>query len=223
MDANLITTVSRTLAVALVLGVAVWGASKRVRRWLGRTATAAGLLLAAAMLLAPAQMRAQKPSRSTRVGVFTAAQAQGGREIFVGSCTGCHTSASHTGPAFLTKWAGRPLAELFGFVSTRMPKANPGSLSEDEYVMVVAYVLKINGMPAGTKELSADPDELNAIRFDAPPGAEPAKPSGSGSSGTSGFSVTWGPADGISSFRRSHALHQSSPQVARSRNATESR
>ncbi len=214
LDATLLATASRALAIVLVLGVAMWGASKRVRRWLGSAASANALLLMSVLLIAPASMQAQKAARSTRAGVFTAAQAQGGREVFVGSCTGCHTSASHTGAAFLTKWAGRPLAELFGFVSTRMPKANPGSLSEDEYVMLVAYVLKINGMPAGTKELSADPDELNAIRFDPPSVGDIAKPSGSGPSQASATHL---------SSRSTHVPRPLSPHVALPRNATESR
>jgi mono/diheme cytochrome c family protein len=214
IDATLIATASRAFALLLVLGVVMWGASKHVRRWLGATASATVLLVVVAVLLRPATLLAQSSTRSTRTGVFTAAQAQAGREVFVGSCTGCHTSASHTGPAFLAKWAGRPLAELFGFVSTRMPKANPGSLSEDEYVTVVAYVLKLNGMPAGAKELSADPESLNAIRFDAPVSADVAKPSGSGKSNRTAA---------LSSSRSPQVSLFLSPHVALPRNATESR
>jgi len=223
LDASLLATGSRALAFVLVLGVIMWGASKRVRRWLGATASATALLLVMT-LFNPAAVQAQKTSRSTRAGVFTAAQAQAGREVFVGSCTGCHTSASHTGPAFLTKWAGRPLAELFGFVSTRMPKANPGSLSEDEYVMVVAYVLKINGLPAGTKELSADPDALNAIRFDAPAGAEAVKPSERGNPGSTGPNDSkTSTSTSLSSMRTSHVPVPLSPHVVLPRNAMELR
>jgi len=173
------------LAVVLTLGGIAWVVYPRVTRWLAPRAPKVGvssLMLGivasfAAIAALPQRAMAQKTTRSTRTGVFTAEQAQAGREVFVGACTGCHTSASHTGAAFLTKWAGRPLSELYGFVSTRMPKANPGSLSEDEYVVVVAYVLKINGMPAGKTELSADPDALNAIRFDGavPEGGRPTK------------------------------------------------
>ncbi len=172
VDALFIADVMRALAIALALGGLTWAVSGRVGRWLTPTRrNAAAALFAAALALvgapreASAQPKAQR-MRSTVSGVFTAEQAAGGKEVFLGACTGCHTSASHTGTLFTSKWAGRPLAELYAYVSERMPKATPGSLSEDEYVLVVAYVLKLNGMPAGKSELSADPAVLNAIRFD---------------------------------------------------------
>lgn len=168
MDALFVANAMRLLAIMLVLGGAAWAVSGRIGRWLtpSRSTTAVALFVALVALLAPNAASAQKTSRSTLTGVFTAEQAAAGKEVFVGSCTGCHTSASHTGAIFLSHWAGKPLSELYGFVSQRMPKATPGSLSEDEYVFVVAYVLKINGMPAGKTELTGDPELLNDIRFD---------------------------------------------------------
>ncbi len=172
VDALFIADVMRAAAIALALGGLTWAVSGRVGRWLSPTQRNSALVMALAALTvfgspstASAQPSAQS-MRSTVSGVFTAEQAAGGKEVFLGACTGCHTSASHTGTLFTSKWAGRPLAELYAYVSERMPKATPGSLSEDEYVMVVAYVLKLNGMPAGKSELSADPVVLNAIRFD---------------------------------------------------------
>jgi mono/diheme cytochrome c family protein len=100
-------------------------------------------------------------------GVFTARQAEQGREVFNGSCTGCHTAASHTGAPFTTRWIGVPLSELFDYLSANMPKSNPGSLTEDEYVWVTAYLLKLNGMPAGTNQLTADAKLLESIRIDS--------------------------------------------------------
>ncbi len=179
MDALFLADVMRATAIALALGAAAWLLSGRLRRWLapgsGTASTTNSALLAFVTfafgaMCWPATSEAQKAVRSTSTstsaGVYTAQQAVAGKEVFVAQCTGCHTSASHTGPAFAIKWMGRPLSELFGYVSERMPKATPGSLSEDEYVMVIAYVLKINGMPAGKTELSGDPAVLNTIRFD---------------------------------------------------------
>ncbi len=189
-DALFVANVMRLLAIVLVLGAAAWAISGRVGRWLApsRSSTAMALLVALVSFFAPdpasaqaaaqaaAQATVQKTTKSTLAGVYTLQQAAAGKEVFVGACTGCHTSASHTGAIFLSHWAGRPLSELYGFVSQRMPKATPGSLSEDEYVFVVAYVLKINGMPAGNTELSGDPELLNTIRFDAKRGVIAPKP-----------------------------------------------
>ena len=68
---------------------------------------------------------------------------------------------------FAARWMGKPLSEFFDYVARLMPKANPGALSEDEYLWVTAYVLKLNNMPAGTREVSAEPQVLKSIRIDS--------------------------------------------------------
>ena len=112
-----------------------------------------------------AQARAAQ-TRTTMSGVYTAEQARQGREVFTGTCTGCHTPAAHTGPVFTTKWVGRSVDDLFTYIRNSMPKIAPGSLTEDEYVWVTAYILKLNGMPTGTAELSAEPSMMRALRID---------------------------------------------------------
>lgn len=104
--------------------------------------------------------------RSTRSGVYSAAQASKGREIYSLSCVSCHTPVTHTGPAFAAKWNGQPLSELFQYITESMPKQDPGSLSSEEYTQVLAYLLKLNGMPAGTGELPGDSTALHKIRID---------------------------------------------------------
>jgi hypothetical protein len=106
---------------------------------------------------------------STMGGVFTKAQADLGADVFGAICVSCHTPAAHTGLAFATNWGGHPLSELYQFVSQKMPKSEPGSLSPDEYAQVVAYLLSLNGMPAGQHELSTDTIALKKIQIDLPP------------------------------------------------------
>jgi len=55
-----------------------------------------------------------------------------------------------------------------------MPDDNPGGLSVQQYTDVVAYIFKINGIPAGTDSLSSDPEALRQIRIEAKPPAETA-------------------------------------------------
>jgi hypothetical protein len=83
-------------------------------------------------------------------------------------CVSCHAASTHTGPAFATSWVGKPLSELFSYVSERMPKNDPGSLSWEDYADVVAYLLRLNGMPTGREELPADSVRLKDIRIQAP-------------------------------------------------------
>ena len=104
--------------------------------------------------------------RSTRTGVYNEEQALRGREVYAGLCQSCHPAASHTGPAFKNTWTGRPLSELFGYIRDRMPKNEPGSLTPEEYADVLAYLLKLNQMPAGAVELPTDTVTLKKIRID---------------------------------------------------------
>ncbi|GEM_PF-2091533 len=108
------------------------------------------------------------PGRSTKDRVYSAAQAAEGRDIYDGRCKNCHTAISHTGAPFRTNWDKKPLADLFDYMVEKMPKDAPGTLSEEEYAQVLAYVLRMNGMPAGTDALPSDRNALKAIRIDAP-------------------------------------------------------
>ena len=55
--------------------------------------------------------------------------------------------------------------DLYAFVRDRMPKNEPGSLSDEEYADVVAYLLKMNQMPSGKSEMPSDSARLASIRI----------------------------------------------------------
>ena len=118
---------------------------------------------------AAAQTSATRRPQTTRSGIYTSQQAKRGQDVYVGLCKSCHTPETHTGAAFTTKWNGKALSELFGYISEQMPKNEPGSLSPEEYADVMTYVLKLNGMPAGPKELPPDDDVMKSIRIEAKP------------------------------------------------------
>ena len=137
-----------------------------------RTGIARGLLMVLTGDI-DAQQAAGAPSlpaghRSSTAGVYTSAQASRGEEAYAGMCMGCHTTAAHMGDVFVSNWAGRPVYDFYDFIRTAMPKTEPGSLTPDEYASIVAYILKLNGMPAGKDALPADSAALAKIRFDRP-------------------------------------------------------
>ena len=113
-----------------------------------------------------AQASGPQSARSTASGVYTEEQATRGRDTYQMQCKSCHTPASHTGATFASWWDRKPLSELFQFVTTRMPKNEPGSLQPDEYADVIAYLLKLNEMPSGREELPADSVALKKIRIE---------------------------------------------------------
>ena len=112
-------------------------------------------------------MRAQD-MQSTMSGVYTAPQATRGEETYMAVCVSCHPAGTYRTPGFKANWKGRPLSELFDQVREKMPKNDPASLSQQEYIQVVAYLLKINGVPAGESDLPADTEALKKIRIEMP-------------------------------------------------------
>ena len=132
-------------------------------------------LVATTFLLAPRLSAQTTEPQTTKSGIYTAAQAERGRMTYALSCRSCHTAASHTGVTFAKLWKDRTVAELYVFMSTEMPKSDPGSLDPEQYADVLAYVLKLNAMPTGTTELLADSSALAQIRIELPP-KPPTKP-----------------------------------------------
>ncbi|MGH7616891.1 MAG: c-type cytochrome [Gemmatimonadaceae bacterium] len=106
---------------------------------------------------------------STLTGVFTDEQAARGRNFYLGMCKSCHAPESHTGATFNKYWRGKKLADLFTFISTQMPKNDPGSLDPDDIADVMAYILKLNAEPTGKDELYGDADSLKKFRIDVKP------------------------------------------------------
>jgi cytochrome c5 len=111
---------------------------------------------------------AGEQARSTRDGVFSPEQAGRGDRIFQERCVSCHQPAEFTTPAFMAAWSGQTAESLFDAIRTTMPTDNPGSLRRQEYADLLAYLFKLNGLPAGEAELKATPAELRQVVIEAP-------------------------------------------------------
>jgi len=109
--------------------------------------------------------------------LFTQAQAAAGKAAYERNCASCHgarvddgSAPALRGAAFLGKYGGKPAADLFNFVSTKMPQGSPGNLSGAECAQIIAYVLQENGFATGRKEFAADAAALVSVTIPAPPG-----------------------------------------------------
>ena len=60
------------------------------------------------------------------------------------------------GPSFLSGWGNRPVRELFDLTRATMPLEGAGTLSAREYLGIIAYILQVNGVPAGDRALAND-------------------------------------------------------------------
>jgi hypothetical protein len=59
-----------------------------------------------------------------------------------------------------------------------MPKTDPGSLDPHDVADLVAYLLKLNHMPAGPNELSSDTSALRRIGIDTTSSSTTSTPRG---------------------------------------------
>jgi len=135
------------------------------------------ILSALVLVSAAADAQAQTPSdvRPATAGVYKEAQAISGDSLFQRNCVSCHTPQFHADEQFRMNWLGRTVYDLFKLLKTTMPEDNIGGMSDDDYTRVIAYILKLNGFPAGTDSLSADSLAQKRIRIGSDSGA--AKPS----------------------------------------------
>jgi mono/diheme cytochrome c family protein len=133
-----------------------------------------GPAFVAFVFLAEVVFFAQTPARTVWDGVYTNAEAARGQTAFARSCGGCHrddasggddSEPALRGPSFLHRWDESSAAALYDFIASNMPRNKPGSMTLPDCLDIVAYLLKLNDMPAGREELPADVEQLNRIRF----------------------------------------------------------
>jgi len=112
------------------------------------------------------------PAYAADGGYYSAAQAARGEALYEQYCMACHgaklqgnPAAPLAGPVFQGRWADgqHTLDDLFYIVRTQMPYSAPGSLAKQQYVDVIAYVLKMNGYEAGETDLTPITSTLKKI------------------------------------------------------------
>lgn len=117
-------------------------------------------LLVLLMSALPIAAQTAPAKRNMRDGVYTAAQADRGQLVFKEVCETCHAPRYFTG-RFLSTYA--TMWDMFDFTRYNMPEDNPASLSDQKYIDLMAYILKVNNVPPGEKELPVERAPLDAI------------------------------------------------------------
>ncbi len=126
--------------------------------------------LSASALALPVAAQSNGAGEKPAAGSFSDDQVAKGENVFKATCASCHATGDFTGQTFKMNWFGRTLYDYFAGVKKTMPDDNPGGLSDDEYVRVVSYILKLNGYPAGTDSLSSDSTSMKLIKIGPLPG-----------------------------------------------------
>lgn len=140
----------------------------------GATASADRPAAVAAAAAPPGAPAAGTPKIWT--GVYSAAQAGRGETEFQRACLTCHgfdlqglagRGPALSGAAFMTNWETESVANLFTRLKTTMPRNNPGSLTEDVYLDLLAFMLKANDYPTGAADIrTAGLAELSLVKKD---------------------------------------------------------
>jgi len=98
-------------------------------------------------------------------GVYTQAQAARGKPAFETSCGRCHNNelvGSERAPAlkgegFFSHWENDTLDKLFTKIRDTMPAGGIESVTDAGKLDILAFILSVNGAPAGKEELSLEP------------------------------------------------------------------
>jgi S-disulfanyl-L-cysteine oxidoreductase SoxD len=128
----------------------------------------ASLTIATAML---AFSVAAAQTKNVWDGVYSDAQAGRGKKSYVTHCAACHNEGLQGGDLapelkgedFLLRWNDKSMFEFVDRIQKTMPQDNPGGLMPQENADIVAYILQVNKMAAGSMDLPSDEAALKAI------------------------------------------------------------
>jgi quinoprotein glucose dehydrogenase len=138
-----------------------------------RILLAANAIAGAALVVAVA-VSAQDAPRTVWDGVYTEAQAERGKALYMEKCVQCHGSELMGGGAgagplqgatFGGNWNGVPLGDMLERLRQSMPLDKPATLSRQQCADVLAFIFSVNKFPAGKTELSRQAEILNTITF----------------------------------------------------------
>ena len=120
------------------------------------------LLLAAQILAAP--------QGATPGAVYSAAQAERGKKVVENHCVACHGDnlSGLEGPAlignsFMVKWEPLDLGALFKDIRDTMPSGAVSSVTNEDKLDAIAYLLQQNGYSEGNVELTVNLEALSRI------------------------------------------------------------
>jgi PQQ-dependent dehydrogenase (methanol/ethanol family) len=122
------------------------------------------------------QDRKTPASSGSLDGIYAAAQSAQGKRVYrEQECTLCHGenmrgapgAPALADPGFRLAWQGRSLGALFDCMKSTMPPGRAGTLSDADYVHLLAAILEANGIAPGTDGagLAVDRERLNRLVF----------------------------------------------------------
>jgi len=125
-------------------------------------------LLGASIVFTPALAQQQLPEDPVH---YTQDQAERGRAVYMQTCVVCHGEQLDNGEfgfplrgtPFTNRWAGVSAATFTNMLKESMPPGGAGSLSDQTYADLMAFIFQQNEVPAGNEELPTDLDQLASL------------------------------------------------------------
>jgi cytochrome c len=133
------------------------------------------ICLVAPLLLAPTSALHSEESNNATI-MYSEEQALRGHDLYNEHCASCHGEALEgqgslplSGATFRARWADdhHSVDDLFYIIRTLMPYGQPATLSKQQYIDIIAYILMVNGYPAGAQPLPSDPPILKRMTIKA--------------------------------------------------------
>ncbi|MGD0965486.1 MAG: PQQ-binding-like beta-propeller repeat protein [Candidatus Acidiferrales bacterium] len=117
---------------------------------------------------------------------FSSAQVNMGRVLYQQKCASCHLpdlrggveAPPLAGDNFLNAWRKRTTSDLFAVIGKTMPANSPGSLSNQQSLSLIAFILQSNGAAAGADDLAADAAVMIGDLTTGAPASAPSGPPG---------------------------------------------
>jgi|GEM_PF-2146169 len=90
-----------------------------------------------------------------------------GEAVWNNHCAECHYPEEYSN-GYLYAWSGENVFDLYAYLRITMPYLAPGTLEDEQYVDVTAFLLSQNLLPAGDAELAVDRESLQGILIEGP-------------------------------------------------------
>jgi S-disulfanyl-L-cysteine oxidoreductase SoxD len=133
------------------------------------SAVVALVIVAAFSVRALARQTGDKPAATP---TYTDEQSARGEAIYTKACGPCHDDRSLApllqGEPFANNWSDKTVATLFTKILSTMPLQDPGTLTDQQSVDLVAYLLKLNHFSPGQEALPKDAVALAAMSLSSP-------------------------------------------------------
>ncbi len=128
-----------------------------------RITLGAAIVAACGLMVVSQLIGQQRGQQGGAAGSYTAEQAGAGRAAYQANCAACHApdltgreGPQLAGATFMSQWGDKTAGDLIGFLRASMPPGAGGSLPDQTYINLAAFILDANSARPGDRTLTVD-------------------------------------------------------------------